>query len=914
MIQLPLIDRVLLRVLVRGPGAEFVAGDLVEAYECDLRSGATRRAARRRLRTGVLGSSRAILLEGVRRRLRGDGSGGAGDTGGRGPVGDARTSRDMGEMMGGWVQDIRIAARSLWRRPVFTAGVALTLGLGIGATVAIFSVVDGVVLRSLPYAEADRLTAVGATFPTREWADEDAGLQHLAGISMLNFQDFAGRTRSFDRLAALESTSALMPDLGDGPELVPSARVSADFFEILGVSPALGRTFLPTEEGMSADPVVVITHGAWQRRFGADPDVVGKPHTEFATSATVIGVLPEDFRPPEAFVSGAPEFWMPLQADHPRYADRGMRSLSVVGRLAPGMTVEGARDEARAIADDLAREFPDGNIYPDGSHVGIGTNGLQAQTVGRTGRTLRIFVGAAALLLLLATMNSATLLLSRALDRVGELGVRVALGAGRLGVVRLLLAEALLLAAAGALVGIAIAFAGVEGFVRFAPPSIPRVEEIGVNGRVLAVAGFLSLGAGLAAGLLPAVRLLGRERRFALDAGGRAVGDAGSRLRSVLVSAQVATALVLLSGGGLLLSSFTRIVRVEPGFDPEGVVTMNIALKRPGAPEVEAWQDWDAALAELERVPGVTGLAGTTNPPFQSPFWAPRILLPEDDADVRRDGIAGYAITPDYLAAIGTEIVAGRGFDQSDGPGGEPVVIVNEAFVRTHLGGRDPLGIMLRQSEEAETALRVVGVVEDVVQTSADEGPLPAVYMPYTQTDWTLMQAVVRSAVPPEVLIPELRKAIARFSPVPPRDVRSMQDRMAASRVNQRFQTLLVSALAVVALLLSVLGLYGSLVHAVGRRQRELGVRIALGARRVGVLGLVLRQGLAMVVTGLVVGLAVSLYASRILSGFLYGVEPGDPLTLVLVSGVLVTVSVLACLVPARRATTVDPVEVLRSE
>jgi putative ABC transport system permease protein len=666
-------------------------------------------------------------------------------------------------------------------------GVALTLGLGIGATAAIFSVVDGVVLRSLPYAEADRLAAVGATFPTREWADEESSLQYLAGISMLNYRDFVRRTRSFERLAGLELTNALMPDRGDGPELVRAARVSIDFFEILGVSPVLGRTFLPVEERVSSDAVVLITHGAWQRRFGADPGIVGRPLGDVEGGSTIVGILPADFRAPEAFVPGMPEFWMPLQPEHERYASRGGRSLSILGRLAPEATVESAREEARAIAADLAGEFPEGNIYPDGSHIGIGINGLQAETVGRTGRTLRIFVGAAALLLLLSTMNSATLLLSRALDRTRELGVRVALGAGRVGVVRLLLVEALLLAAVGGVVGIAIAFAGVEGFVRLAPPSIPRLSEIAVDGRVLAVAVMITLGSGLAAGMLPAVRLGRAGKRFALDAGNRTAGEQGYRVRSVLVSAQVATALVLLSGGGLLVSSFGRIVTVEPGFEPEGVVTMNIALKRPGAPESDAWQGWDAALAELERVPGVTALAGTTNPPFQSPFWAPRMLLPDDGPEVRREGIAGYAITPGYLAAIGTEVVAGRGFDRSDGQGAEPVVIVNEAFVRTQLDGSDPLGLVLRQSEgDSESAMRIVGVVEDVVQASADEGPLPAVYLPYTQTDWPFMQAVVRSSVPAELLIPELRKAVARFNPVvPPRDVRTMRDRMAASRVSQ---------------------------------------------------------------------------------------------------------------------------------
>ncbi len=818
--------------------------------------------------------------------------------------------------MRGWSQDVRVAARGLVRRPGLGAGVALTLGLGIGATTTIFSVVDGVVLRPLPYEGAGRIVTVGTTFPGREWRDEASGLQHLAGISMLNFRDFAERSRAVETVAGFEATSVLLPDAGSGPELAPAARVSPGFFSLLGLSPSLGRTFLAAEALAGAEPVVLITHGAWQRRFGADPGVVGRPLQESDGAATIVGVLPASFRPPEAFARTPPEFWMPLQPRHDRYADRGMRSLSVLGRLSAGMTIDQARVEAQAIAAELAAEHPEGNVYPDGSYFGIGVNDLRRQTVGTTGRTLRIFVGAAALLLLLATLNSATLLLGRSLDRVREIDVRFALGSGRGGVVRLLLAEAMLISLAGGAVGLALGYGGVEAFARFAPPSIPRLEEIAVDGRVLGVTLAVSLGAGLLSGLLPALRLTRLRGGSSLGLGGRTVAGEGSRVRALLVAAQVATALVLLSGGGLLVASFSRIVSVDPGFEPEGVVTMNIALKRPGAPDVEAWQDWDAALAELGRVRGLTGLAGTTNPPFQSPFWAPRLLLPEDTEDVRREGIAGYAITPGYLETIGTRVVAGRDFDRSDGAEDEPVVLVNEAFVRTQLDGREPLGFHLRHAEgDFETAMRIVGVVEDVVQASVDEGPRPAVYFPYTQTDWPLVQAVVRSDLPAEVLIPELRRAVARFSPaVPPRDVRTMRDRMAASRVSQRFQAMLVASLAATALLLASLGLYGSLAHAVGRRHRELGVRIALGARAPGVMRLVVYQGLRMVLGGLAVGLIASLYANRLLSGFLFGIDPNDPLTLASVCALLLAVAVVACLLPARRATAVDPVEVLRAE
>ena len=812
-----------------------------------------------------------------------------------------------------WIRELWTAMRGLRRRFGFATGVALTLGLGIGATTTIFSVVDGVVLRPLPYDDPGRLAAVGAVFPTREWADEQAGLQHLAGISMLNLRDFAERTRSFEVLAGIEVTNVLLPDEGSGPEFAGAARVSTELFEALGITPALGRTFAPDEHGADGDPVVMISHGAWERRFGSDPDIVGRSLEPVGTAATIVGVLPRDFRPPETFFAAMPEFWLPLQPDHPRYAQRGMRSLGVVGRLSPGTTVESARTEAREIAAELAELYPDGNVYPDGTHFGIGVNGLLEQTVGTTRRTLWIFLAASGLVLLLASMNSATLLLARGLDRARELDVRVALGASRARVVHLLMTEATLLAVAGGVVGVAFAYGGVAAFLRYAPGSIPRTEVIAVDGRVLAVALLVSLGSGLAAGLLPALR----SSRRSLAAGPSRTATTGSSgARSLLVGGQVAVAVVLLSGAALLFSSFLRIVSVDPGFDPDDLVTMRIALKRPGATEEAGWVGWDRAIEEARSVPGVESVAGVSNPPFQSPSWAPRVLLPGDPPDLRREGISGFVVTPGYFETIGAEVYAGRAFSTGDGPGGEPVVVVNRAFVRSQLDDADPLGMTIRHAEGgAEYSMRVVGVVEDIVQTSASEGPQAAVYVPHTQAEWPFVQLVVRSGLPPETLVPELRTAVARFNPVvPAQDVRTMRSRMSASRTDPRFQAFLIGAFALVALLVAAAGLYGALSHAVGRRRREIGVRLALGSAERSVVGLVLRDGLRVAVAGLAVGLGGALATSHVLADFLFGVEPRDPVTLVVVAVVLLAVAAVACVLPARRATAVDPVQVLRAE
>ncbi len=820
--------------------------------------------------------------------------------------------------MSGWIEDARNAVRGMARRPGFAAGVVLTLGLGIGATTTIFSVVDAVLLERLPYEEPDRLAALGATFPTREWADEGAGRQHLAGMSVANFVDFAERSRSFESLAAVESSSSvLIPDRGDGPELVAASSVSEGFFEMLGVAPAVGRLFLPHEYSAGSDAVFLLSWGAWQRRFGGDPDVIGRALERIGTNAEIVGVLPRDFTPPEAIVPGTPDFWMPLQPDHDRYAGRGRRSVGAIGRLGPGVTVEAAREEARAIAAELARDFPDGNVYPDGSHFGIGVNGLHAETVGGVGRTLGLFLGAATLLLGLSAMNAATLLLARALDRRRELGVRSALGASRLRVTRLLLVEALVLSGLGGLAGIAVAAGGVELFLALAPRSIPRIDAVAVDTRVLFAAAAVTLASGLAAGLLPAVRLSRAGPWTRLHGGGRGSSEPTSRLRSALVGAQIAVAVLLLSGAGLLFNSFVRIVNTDPGFEPDDLVSMNVAVKRPGAPEgEEMWQAWDLVLAEIARVPGVTAWGCPSNTPYQSPKRAPRIHLPGEPPEKGREGVAGYSATPGYFDVIGSRLLAGRGFEPGDRADTEPVAIVNETFVRTVLGGDEAVGAVLHHMEgEIPTTLRVVGVVEDMVQTRAEDGPAAAVYRPYTQADWPWLNVVVRSATPPEELIPELRRAVTRFSSVvPPRQITTMRDRMSATRIGPRFQTLLIGAFAAVALALAAAGLYGSLAHAVRRRRREMGVRVALGAERRRVVLLVLRQGLGLVLAGLIAGLVGTLASTRVLAGYLYGVEPNDPATIAGVGVVLVAVAVVACLVPARRATRVDPVEVLRTE
>ena len=817
------------------------------------------------------------------------------------------------------VMDLREAVRSLSRRPWHAVGIALTLGLGIGATTTIYSVVDGVMIRPLPYEEPSTLVTLGAISGQGGRTTEETGVLDLGPITMASYRGLRERSRAFDELAAIERTNVFLPDTGDGPERVAAVLASSELFELLGAAPAVGRTFLPQEHLADSEGVALITNGSWMRRYGGDPGVLGRSLQTVGRPLTIVGVLPRDFRPPEALFSNAeqPELWLPLQPGHRRY-ERPRAVLELLGRLRPEVSVDQVRREAVQIATQLAVELPE-NRHADGSAIELGVNDLHMQTIGSSRRELMVFLGAAGLLLLLAVMNATTLLLARSLERNREIGVRMALGGSRFRIVRLLVSDAGLLSLASGAVGILFAFAGVAAFIHYAPSSIPRQSDVAVNARVLGVAALVSLGAGIVAGLLSALRLTRRGPWGRLQQTRQDLAEPTSRLRTVLVTGQLAVAVVLLAGAGLLFGSFLRLRAVEPGFEPEHLFSMRVGIEGaaragPAAGKIRAsWQGWAHLQEELSAVPGLEALAGATALPFQTPTWLPRLLLPGDSPQTWRQGIAGYAVTPGYFEALKTRVLRGRGIEPLDGPESEPVVVVNDSFVRSQLGGDDPIGMTLRRSESAEeTPMRVVGVVEDVVQARAEDGPRPAIYVPYTQYQGPL-QVVVRTALPPESIVPALRRAVARFNPIqPPEDIGWMTDRIAAARVTPRFQTMLLTAFALAALLVAAAGLYGLLAHSVGQRTRELGIRMALGAERGTVLRMVLGEGMWVSMTGLSLGLAVALAVTRVLAGLLYRIEAQDPVTFLIVSSILASVAAVACLAPARRATGVDPATVLK--
>lgn len=892
----------LLAALIRGPGSEELRGDLEESH-------------RRRNGQYAADAFRSLLLwyspaELRRRYLR--------NKPGRGSS-PSPVRPEKGRWMEGWMADVRFALRGFRRRPGFVLLVLLTLGLGIGATTTIFSVVDTVVLRPLPYENAGSLVALGNTFPEREWANREEGLQHLAGVSYLNFIEVRERARGLEEVAAGEWGNVLLPDQGCGPEVANLLRVTEGFFDLLGVSPLLGRTFLPEEYGTTPEPIVILSHGAWMDRFGGDPGLVGTSVPTFGSTFTVVGVLPPTFQPPEALYPSNVEFWVPLDPGHPRYSERGRRSLTVVGRLRPGTSLDQLRAELHGVAAWLAGEFPDGNVYPDGSHFGWGANSLHAQTLGGTGRTLMIFLAASALILLIAVLNAAHLFLVRGLDRVGEISLRRAVGADSWAVTRNLLTESVILSLGGGVLGALVAVGGVKAFLQFVPSSMPRLGDVAVDVRVLAVCALVSLGVGIATGLAPALRFGRRELAETLKQGGsRSISRAGGRSRLFLVSAQLALALILTVGGTLLFESFLRVRGVDPGFDPQNLLTFSMPMKRPTTgEEAGAWVAWESLYREVEEVPGASVAMGS-NLPFEDPNWAPSVFLPGDPPETRRQGIAGYVVTPGYREVLGIPLIDGRDLSSADGPDAQPVALANQAFFHEVFRGGEAVGreIFLRGDQGDVLSLRIVGIVGDVVRTRAEEPKGPALYVPYTQTEWSYnVRVAVRTHRDPADVAPELRQAASRFfSAFPVRDLATMSSRVGNTRTEPRFHAILLVSFAGVAIFLAAVGFYGTLAHMVGRRTRELGIRMALGADGGSILGLVLRQGGLAVGLGLGAGGAGAFLLTRFLDQYLFQIGSLHPPAFLWAGLVLVLLAALATVGPVRRARGVDLVESLRVE
>ena len=801
------------------------------------------------------------------------------------------------------------AVRALFTQPALTLVAIATLALGIGGNAAMFTVVNAVLLRPLPFEKPDEVVAV------MERASKIPSLS----ASWQNYADWRDQNRVFRALAAYRPLAVTLTG-GEQPERVPAKMLTASMLPLLGVRPAIGRAFSAGEDKPGAAPVAIISHGLWERRFGGARDAVGKALVVDNVPRTIVGVLPASFelaQPADVFVPMGP--WAATLPD-----DRSWHpGIFPVGRLKPGVSIERARAEMEAIGARLAKQYPEANMA-----VGVNVTPLHELLVQNLRPALMLLLGAVALVLLIACANVANLLLARSVDRRREFAVRAALGASRWAVVRQLLAENVVLALLGGTLGLLIATWGVSSLVALAGPSLPAAVPVDVDWRVFLFALGVSVVSGLVFGLVPAFSASRLDLREALNEESRGTNSSGGgrRLRSGLVVAEVALATVLLVGSGLLLQSFARLQSVHPGFDSKGLLVANLPLSPVAYAEGKAQLRFvESLLQRVSALPGVrragisTGLPMAGGGPllhFNIHGRPPR--GPQDYV------LAGYrAVSPDYLAALGVPLKRGRWLDERDREDTIPVVVINETFAAKFFPGRDPIGQKLQIGtvpDEAFPRMQIVGVVGDVRQSFEADAPAE-MYVPYLQgaPDPVLagmfrnIAIAVRSDGDPMSTAGGLRAAIAELDPDQPIvQLRTMEQAMLQSVAAPRFRTTLVGLFALVALALAAIGVYGVMSYSISQRRQELGVRIALGADAHDVRHLVLGEGLRLAAAGTVLGVLGGLAAARVLAGFLFQTTPADPVTLIVTPLLLVLTALAASYLPARRAMRLDPIVALR--
>jgi predicted permease len=801
--------------------------------------------------------------------------------------------------MNSLIKDVRYGWRMLWRRPGFTACAVLVLALGVGSNTAIFSVVNAVLLRPLPYPGAEHIVSFDGVNPSK-------GITQ-SNMSAPDFADWKAQADAFESLALFTGGSATLG--GDEPERVAASGVTSDFFGVLGVAPARGRAFTWEDNQPGRPGVAVISDGLWRRRFGGDPSIVGRRIELSGSQIEVVGVMPAGFGYPNNS-----ELWAALQIDvaqQPRFN----RAYQVAGRLRDGATLEEARAQMRTITERLAAAHPSSN-----AGWGVELNRLHDKLVAPVRTMLLVLLGAVGLVLVIACANVANLLLARAASRRREVAVRVAVGASRGRIVRQLLTESVLLALAGGAAGLLLSVWLTDLLVALAPSNTPRIVEAGLDARVFAFALVTTCLAGVGFGLAPALHATKTDLNETLKEGGRGQTDARSLLRSALVVAEVGLSLVLLVGAGLLLKSFVRLTNVSPGFEPAGVLTMRLGLPGARYPEPRKKAEfYENLLGRVRALPGVEAAGATISLPLGgSNYSVGRGFVREGQSERPEEGTnaAYFVVTPDYFRAARVPVVRGRAFDERDTEDSAKVIVVNETLARLHFAGEEPVGQRIRMHADEKFGREIVGVVGDVKARTLDAATGPQVYVPHRQdAGWGSMSLAVRTAGDPLALTPAVREEVRALDRgLPVYDVKTLDDVVAASFADRRLLSTLIAAFGAAALLLASVGLYGVISYTVGRRTHEFGVRMALGAEPRDVLRLVLRQGLALALAGVAAGVLASLAAARLMSSLLYEVSASDPFIFVLVPVLLVAVALLACYLPARRATRVDPMEALRYE
>jgi len=812
-----------------------------------------------------------------------------------------------GALLEGIAHDVRHAGRGLARDPLFAAAAVIALALGIGATTAVFSVVNAVLIRPLAYGDPQRLVVVlhRGTDP----------------VTPANFLDWRRQASALTRMAAAESWSPNLSGI-DEPETVKGLRVTPDLLPMLGVRPRLGRTLTDAAESTGQERVVVLGHSLWQRRFGADPAVLGRSVILDGEAYAVVGVMPRGFAFPPFWATGA-ELWAPL-AFGDGAANRRAQSLRVFARIAPGATLHQARAEVAAITARLERDNP-------GTNRDVVVRPLDDAVVGNVRPSLRVLLGAVGFVLVIACANVAHMLLARAAGRHREVALRAALGASRGRLIRQFLIESVVLAVAGGGGGVLLAIGSIRLLVALAPASIPRIDSVGVDGAVLAFAAGVSLLTGLLFGLAPALQASAWEASEALKEGARGSteGRRRHRLRSLLVASEFAFALVLSAGAGLMIRSFVALQAIDPGFDPRGVLTMvvSVAGAEAGAPERRA-AFYGELLRRVRALPGVRSASAVNHLPLAGDLWGVRFHvegrpLPRPGERTR----AAYRVVfPGYFETMRIPVVRGREFaetDRFDAPG---VVVINEWLAERHWPGENPVGQRLTLDDPSQnpTWLTVVGVARNAVRGEWAASPEEELFVPFlqtraylerTSTGFAYVTLVVRASGDPAALVPPIRRAVASLDRgAPVSQVQTLDAVVAQSTAAPRFYLLLLGAFAAVAVVLAAVGIYGVMSYSVSRRTNEIGIRMALGAKPADVLRLIVGQGMVVALGGAVVGLAGALGLTRLMSSLLYGVGASDPATFLAVSLLLGAVALAASYLPARRATRIDPLTALRCE
>jgi predicted permease len=807
------------------------------------------------------------------------------------------------------MQDLRYGLRVLAKSPVFTVIAVLTLALGIGANTAIFSVVNELLLRPLPFRDAERLVML--------WEVTPEG-RHQNTTSRANFRAWREQSTAFEGMAAFSDQRLNLTGDRD-PEEVSVQLATPELFQVLGVEPIFGRT-LTEEDGRARSAGVVLGHGIWQRRFGGDPQIVGKPISLNGMPFNVVGVMPAGFQWHIRSRSGtgkSAEMWIALPMPTEGSALLG-RFISVVARLKPGVSLEQATSELKAIETRLGQDAPQYN-----KGYGVEVIPLREQFVGNVRSALLILLGAVGFVLLIACANVANLMLARAAARQKEIALRTALGASRLRVVRQLLTESLLLALLGSLLGLGLAWWGIEALMAISPRDLVNLQGVGLNLTVLAWTLAISLATGIIFGIAPALEATRLNLNEALNEGGKGAGGQGvrsRRLRSVLVVAEVALALVLLISAGLLVKSFARLRNIDTGFNSEHVLTMVVRLagaKYREDPQVVGF--FRQATERIGALPGVRsvgvvnylplygGLGSSTGFTIEGRPAPPPGEEPSTNVRVSDAG---------YFSAIGIPLLRGRNFTDMEASQTRHVVIISESLARQYFPGEDPLGKHISVAMfDKPNPTEIIGVVGDVRYDSLTDQAEPTVYFPHPELTYEFMTLVIRTADDPAAIAPAVQGEIREMDPNQPvSDVRTMDQVMADRLGRARFNTLLLSLFAGLATLLAGVGIFGVMNYSVTVRTREIGIRVALGAQRGQVLMLILRQGLLLTLIGIGIGLAGALALTRVMSSLLFGVEATDPLTFAAIVVLLTVVSVIACYLPARRATRVDPVIALRYE